>query len=88
MQGGRVCVKVIECWCPGEGASPTLAGKDCDCEQGPQAALVEALLARSLAHPHIVSTFTHGVSTEEVRVVRVVGVVRWEASGGRVRGGG
>jgi len=30
----------------------------------PQAAMVEALLARSMGHPHIVTTFAHGVGVE------------------------
>jgi serine/threonine protein kinase len=34
--------------------------------QGTQAAVVEALLARSLSHPHIVTTFSHGMSAMEV----------------------
>lgn len=63
-QGGRVCVKVIDCYFAREGgARGSLREESC---MGPQAALVEALLARSLSHPHIVTTFTHGVSTEDL----------------------
>ncbi|KAL4433273.1 hypothetical protein ABPG77_003321 [Micractinium sp. CCAP 211/92] len=63
-QGGRVCVKVVDCYFSREGgARGELREKS---SMGPQAALLEALLARSLSHPHIVTTFTHGVSTEEL----------------------
>ena len=70
-QGGRVAVKVIDCWSRMEG-SPVARGSlegslPCSSPQGPQAAVVEALLSRSLAHPHCVSTYTHGVSVEQVR---------------------
>ncbi|PSC70418.1 Serine threonine-kinase CTR1 [Micractinium conductrix] len=68
-QGGRVAVKVIDCWSRMEG-SPVARGSlegslPCSSPQGPQAAVVEALLSRSLAHPHCVSTYTHGVSVEQ-----------------------
>lgn len=48
-----MCVKVIDCYFAREGgARGSLREESC---MGPQAALVEALLARSLSHPHIVT---------------------------------
>jgi serine/threonine protein kinase len=61
-------VKIIECWEPLPGANPRpLDARAQAAVQGSQAAVVEALLARSLSHPHIVTTFCHGMSSEEVR---------------------
>ncbi|KAL4448329.1 hypothetical protein ABPG75_005548 [Micractinium tetrahymenae] len=65
-QGGRVCVKIVDCYFSAEGGARGSLRDDSASTMGPQAALVEALLARSLSHPHIVTTFTHGVSTEEL----------------------
>ncbi|KAI3426335.1 hypothetical protein D9Q98_008708 [Chlorella vulgaris] len=66
-QGGRVAVKIIECWEPlGGSSTPPMSTSDLP-PQGTQAAVVEALLARSLSHPHIVTTFSHGMSAMEVR---------------------
>ncbi|KAL4857667.1 Mitogen-activated protein kinase kinase kinase 9 [Chlorella vulgaris] len=65
-QGGRVAVKIIECWEPlGGSSTPPMSTSDLP-PQGTQAAVVEALLARSLSHPHIVTTFSHGMSAMEV----------------------
>lgn len=64
-----MCVKVIDCYflTHQEGAAPGRSlGDSSTAPMGPQAAVLEALLARSLSHPHIVSTFCHGVSTEEI----------------------
>lgn len=66
LQGGRVAVKIIECWEPlGGSSTPPMSTSDLP-PQGTQAAVVEALLARSLSHPHIVTTFSHGMSAMEV----------------------
>ncbi|KAL4423942.1 hypothetical protein ABPG75_001243 [Micractinium tetrahymenae] len=56
-QGGRVAIKVVECQ---GGAGAGGAGKS-----GTAAAELEAVLARSLSHPHILATFCYGVSREE-----------------------
>lgn len=48
-----MCVKVVDCYFSREGgARGELREKS---SMGPQAALLEALLARSLSHPHIVT---------------------------------
>lgn len=77
-QGGRVAVKVIDCWA---GAQPSAADRaDLAAAGAPsqrrqqdvpavEAALVEALLARSLSHPHIVTTYCHGATAPRVRGV-------------------
>jgi len=39
-----------------------------------QAAVVEALLGRSLTHPHIVTVYAHGVSEREVSRLGAGGV--------------
>ncbi|EFN52801.1 hypothetical protein CHLNCDRAFT_138454 [Chlorella variabilis] len=74
-QGGRVAVKVIDCWA---GAQPSAADRaDLAAAGAPsqrrqqdvpavEAALVEALLARSLSHPHIVTTYCHGATAPRV----------------------
>jgi hypothetical protein len=70
VQGGRVAVKIVDCWW---GAAPCAAdSRDLAAAGAPsqrrepaakaQAALVEALLSRSLSHPHIVTTFCHGAT--------------------------
>lgn len=75
-QGGRVAVKIVECSC--EGATPSGSGGLSPATSGhldsgagsakpaAEAALLEALLSRSLAHPHIVTTYAHAVSTKQV----------------------
>jgi hypothetical protein len=79
-----VAVKIIECWEPLPGANPRpLDARAQAAVQGSQAAVVEALLARSLSHPHIVTTFCHGMSSEEVRCALCADVVRGEGGGER-----
>ena len=69
MQGGRVAVKVIECQGDAQltfpsGTSISKAGGDPETGCA-RAAVVEALLARCLSHPHIVTTFSFGLSACE-----------------------
>ncbi|PRW44843.1 prolyl endopeptidase-like isoform A [Chlorella sorokiniana] len=61
-QGGRVAVKVIDTLRSADGKPRASADWDAPT---PQAAVVEALLGRSLTHPHIVTVYAHGVSEEE-----------------------
>lgn len=72
LQGGRVAVKIIDCRVASSTASPhSSAPADAHGLSGaprsmcPQAAMLEALLARSMAHPQIVTTYAHAVGIEE-----------------------
>lgn len=77
-QGGRVAVKIIDCKFDPEavagGALSPASPWDASClddalgSQKPaaEAALVEALLARSLSHPHILTTYCHAATTKLV----------------------
>lgn len=78
-QGGRVAVKVIDCWAgeasswsePGSAPPPSPQQQQEQPnssqpegggghEKGARAAMVEALLARGLSHPHLITIFCHG----------------------------
>ena len=65
-----MAVKVIECrdaQLASFHGTPSKAGVGPE-TAGARAAMVEALLARCLSHPHIVTTFSYGVSAcEQVR---------------------
>jgi hypothetical protein len=81
-QGGRVAVKIVECNCDGStpggsaGLSPATSGHldswhsghsgHSSAKPAAEAAMLEALLSRSLAHPHIVTTYAHAVSKKQV----------------------
>ena len=72
LQGGRVAVKIINCQ---EGQTMATGGSLGSTEAAggsheacSRAGVVEALLARCLSHPHIVTTFSYGVSAcQQVR---------------------
>lgn len=57
-QGARVAVKVLEIRLPSHGDSAKASEAE--------AARLEALLARSLSHPHVVTTFAHASSVTQV----------------------
>ncbi|KAI3438918.1 hypothetical protein D9Q98_001332 [Chlorella vulgaris] len=78
-QGGRVAVKVINCHAePGKGSSSGSSGPDSvinsraselssnsNHKPAAEAAMVEALLSRSLSHPHIITTYAHAVGKKQ-----------------------